>query len=155
MPDTRIELTADQKKRFAAPYDANGKLSSTWEFDAIAGAGALRSTADDMLTYLQANMGFKKSDLLPAMHLSHEPRHDAGNKTQSIGLGWHIEKWPHDSRLFFHGGGTGGYNCLVGFMEQESKPTIAIVVLSNAAPAPTGMVANDVGVKVVRLLTTD
>jgi CubicO group peptidase (beta-lactamase class C family) len=150
--DTRATLDEDQRRRFALPYTASGTKASRWEFDAIAGAGALRSTADDMLTYVEANMGLKKTELLPAMRRCHKTRHPTPSKTQSIGLGWHVEKWSGDSQLIFHGGGTGGYNCLVGFVEEDGEPTIGLVVLTNAAPAASGMVGNDVAVKVLREL---
>jgi CubicO group peptidase (beta-lactamase class C family) len=150
--DTRVNLDENQRKRFAAPYTASATAASTWEFDVIAGAGALRSTADDMLTYVEANMGTKKSDLFPAMRRCHMIRHPTSNKIQSIALGWHVEKRSDNSQLIFHGGGTGGYNCLVGFMEEDGKPTFGLVVLTNAAPAASGMVGNDVAVKLIDVL---
>jgi CubicO group peptidase (beta-lactamase class C family) len=150
--DTRIGLSAEQRKRFAPPHDGAGRASSTWEFDAIAGAGALRSTADDMLRYLEANMGLKKTDLLPAMRLGHQYQREAGHKIKSIGLGWHMEKRGDDARLIFHGGGTGGYGCLVGFLEENGEPKFGIAVLSNASPAANGMAANDVAIKLIEAL---
>ena len=50
-----------------------------------------------------------------------------------------------------HGGGTGGYNCLVGFAEAEGEPTYGLVVLTNAAPGPN-MISNDIAVKLMRVL---
>jgi CubicO group peptidase (beta-lactamase class C family) len=155
LPDTRINLGEDQRKRFASPYTASATAASTWEFDALAGAGALRSTADDMLTYVEANMGTKKSDLFPAMRHCQMVRHPTSNKIQSIALGWHVEKRAGDAQLIFHGGGTGGYNCLVGFMEEDGEPTFGLVVLTNAAPAASGMVGNDVAVKLIEVLRDD
>jgi CubicO group peptidase (beta-lactamase class C family) len=149
LEQTCITLSDEQRKRLAPPHNDLGRPSSTWEFDAIAGAGALRSTADDMLTYLAANTGWKESSLLPAMRRCHEARFPAGNKVQSIGLGWHIEEVPGRAPLVFHGGGTGGYNCLVGFVQKDKKPLYGLVVLCNAAPGGAGMVANDVAVKLM------
>jgi D-alanyl-D-alanine-carboxypeptidase/D-alanyl-D-alanine-endopeptidase len=150
--DTRVNLNEDQRQRFALPYTASGTKASTWEFDSLAGAGALRSTTDDMLTYVEANMGLKKTELLPAMQRCHKSRQPTPNKIQSIGLGWHVEKRSLNTQLIFHGGGTGGYNCLVGFMEQDGEPTFGLVVLTNAAPAASGMVANDVAVTLIDAL---
>jgi CubicO group peptidase (beta-lactamase class C family) len=150
--NTRASLDEDQRQRFALPYTASGTTASTWEFDALAGAGALRSTADDMLTYLEANMGLKQTDLLPAMRRCHTVRHPTPNKIQTIGLGWHVEQRSEDSQLAFHGGGTGGYNCLVGFFKQGGEPAFGIVVLTNSAPAASGMVGNDVAVKLIEVL---
>ena len=51
-----------------------------WDFDALAGAGAIRSTANDMLRYLKANMGIDPSPLAAAMKLAQEPRSEASTK---------------------------------------------------------------------------
>lgn len=150
--DTRIGLDNETRKRLAPPHNALGKPSSNWDFDAIAGAGALRSTTDDMLTYLEANMGSEECGLLSAMGRCHQARYPAGNDVQSIGLGWHIEKVPGRAPFIFHGGGTGGYSSIVGFVEDDGKPTFGIVVFANAAPTAYGMVANDVAVKLLAAL---
>jgi CubicO group peptidase (beta-lactamase class C family) len=153
--DTCINLDDDRRKRFATPYTASATAASTWEFDSLAGAGALRSTADDMLTYIEANMGLNETELLPAMRRCHKVRQPTPNKIQSIGLAWHVEKRPHDAQLIFHGGGTGGYNCLVGFFEKGGKPAFGLVVLTNAGPAASGVVGNDVAVRLIDALQGD
>jgi len=154
--DTRIQLTEEQHKRLAPGHTYSGEPTSHWDFDAFAGAGALRSTADDMLGYLEANMGLKKTALLAAMRRCHEVRHPAGNKIQSIGLGWHQQTMSRGARLVFHGGGTGGYSSIVGFVEQDNQPTFGLVVLANAGPGSAdGMVANDVAIKLLELLHSE
>ncbi len=149
---TRITLDDEAQKRLAPPHDAKGKHSSNWDFDAIAGAGALRSTTEDMLGYLEAQMGWKKSAMLLAMRRCHEPRFAAGNKVQSIGLGWHVDQVPGRPTLVFHGGGTGGYNSLVGFVHDDGKPLYGLVVFANAAPAISGMTANDIAVTLLKTI---
>jgi hypothetical protein len=42
------------------------KEAKNWDFDALTGVGAFRSTADDMLRYLKANMGVDGSPLTAA-----------------------------------------------------------------------------------------
>ena len=44
MKDTGITLTADQKKRLTPGHDPGLSPSENWDFDALAGCGALRST---------------------------------------------------------------------------------------------------------------
>ena len=65
----------------------NGMLSPvpTSELPALAGAGALRSSANDMLTLLEAFLGYKESPLAAAMNAMLDVRRPAG-PTQ-IGLG--------------------------------------------------------------------
>jgi D-alanyl-D-alanine-carboxypeptidase/D-alanyl-D-alanine-endopeptidase len=147
--DTYIQLDEEKRTRLAPPHNVVGKPSSTWEFDVIAPAGALRSTTDDMLTYLEANMGFKQSDLLRAMWRCHLPRRPAAHEIQSIGLGWHVQKMPGVAQLVFHGGGTGGYSSMVAFLEVKAQPLFGIVVLANAGD---GKVANDIAIKLLDAL---
>ena len=45
------------RAHLAPGHDDNGKPAKNWDLDALAGAGAIRSTANDMLRYLRANMG--------------------------------------------------------------------------------------------------
>ena len=51
------------RAHLAPGHDDNGKPAKNWDFDALAGAGAIRSTANDMLRYLKANMGLDPSPL--------------------------------------------------------------------------------------------
>jgi CubicO group peptidase (beta-lactamase class C family) len=153
LSDTRIQLTEEQRERLAPGHTPAGKPTSNWDFDVFAGAGALRSTTDDMLRYVEANMGLMKTDLLPAMQLCHRARHKADNPIQSIGLGWHVQKMPGDARLVFHGGGTGGYNSIVGFVEDDGQPQFGLVVLANSGPeAASGMASNSIAIKLLEIL---
>jgi len=51
--DTTIALAPDQERRFIAGYSANLRPAHAWDLVGLAGAGAIRSTADDMLRYLE------------------------------------------------------------------------------------------------------
>jgi CubicO group peptidase (beta-lactamase class C family) len=125
MEDTRITLTEEMKNRLAKGHNPKGEVPN-WEIPTLAGAGALRSTASDMLTFLGANMGLKSSSLTPAMNMAHEPRIEAG-AGMKIGLGW-ITRDNGKTRIVWHNGGTGGYRTFCGFIKDKK---IGIVVLSN------------------------
>jgi len=135
MDDTVITLTTEMRKRLAKGHSGNIEVSN-WDFLALKGAGALRSTAHDMLTFLAANMGLKKSSLHMAMKTTHEPRYEAGSEIMHIGLGWHILSID-DSQLIWHNGGTGGYWFFGGFDKAEQK---GVVVLTNS-----GQTIDDIG----------
>lgn len=111
MGDTRITLSPDQKRRLAP-----GHPGPNWDLAALAGAGALRSTASDLLRFLEANV---RGDYDAA----HTPRADAG-ASMKIGLGWHL--FPD---VVWHNGGTGGYRSFAGF---NRKTGTAVVVLANS-----------------------
>ena len=127
--DTRIVLSEDQKRRLAVGHNVGGEPVKNWDIPVLAGAGALRSTAEDLLTFLAANLGWTPTELDSAFRMTWEPRFQAGSRDAWIGLGWHILK-KHGSEIIWHGGGTGGYRAFVGFDPERKK---GVVVLANSA----------------------
>lgn len=49
--DTTARLSAEQTSRFIQPLNTKGEDVSAWTFDALAGAGALRSSAYDLIQF--------------------------------------------------------------------------------------------------------
>jgi len=129
MDSTRIKLTPEMQVRLATGHSASLKPVSNWDLPTLAGAGALRSTANDMLKFLAANLGTSKSPLLVAMQKTHQTQHDTGIPDLEIGLGWHILK-KFNTEIVWHNGGTGGYHSFIGFDQKKRK---GVVVLSNSA----------------------
>ena len=129
MADTGIRLSADQRARLVPGHDATGKPAKNWDIPTFAGAGALRSTANDMLKFVAANAGLAKSDLASAMELSHADRHEAGSSVLGIGLGWHILHRT-GGPIVWHNGQTGGYHSYVAFDKAAQR---GVVVLANIA----------------------
>lgn len=126
MKDTRVRLTPDMKKQLAKGHNLYEEVSN-WDLaPTMAGAGGIRSTAVDMLKYLEANMGKKKTDLLPAMQLSHQKT--TSDLATEVGLAWHISK-TDGMEVVAHGGATGGYRAFAGFIKGGNK---AVVVLTNS-----------------------
>jgi D-alanyl-D-alanine-carboxypeptidase/D-alanyl-D-alanine-endopeptidase len=115
------------KERMATGH--NGMLAPVvnWDFPTLAGAGALRSSANDMLTFLEAFLGYKDSPLAPAMNTMFEVRRPVAK----IGLGWFISSG-RDRALAGHDGGTGGFRSWAGCDRAER---VGVVVLANAATA--------------------
>lgn len=137
MKSTSITLDAAMKERFAPGHDAELKRAANWDLPTLAGAGALRSTANDMLTFLAAAIGLSKSPLAArtAPMLAQRRLIGAGHE---VALGWHIET-ANGREIVWHNGGTGGYRTWVGF---EPKSRTGVVVLSNAS---TGGGVDDIG----------
>jgi CubicO group peptidase (beta-lactamase class C family) len=125
MNGTGIELTPELKARLAPGHDAMGMTVENWDLPTLAGAGALRSTANDLLKFLAANMGLTKSSLSNAMTATQQPRHASGF-LRKIGLAWQIETV---SGTIWHNGGTGGYHSYIGF---KKDPPRGVVVLANS-----------------------
>jgi CubicO group peptidase (beta-lactamase class C family) len=123
-----IALSPDMEVWLAKGHDQAGNPAENWDLPTLAGAGAIRSNMDDMLTFLEANIGDPTSDLERAMRVSHEPRRDV-SAVMSVGLNWHIRS-VGDHRIVWHNGGTGGYRTFAGF---DPERRVGAVVLTNSA----------------------
>jgi serine-type D-Ala-D-Ala carboxypeptidase/endopeptidase len=129
MNNTRITLTPEMKARLAAGHNAALDTVENWDLPTLAGAGALRSNANDLLTFLAANLGYTKSPLAPAMAAMLKVRRPAGQPGLEVSLGWHIFT-TNGKEIIWHNGGTGGYRSFIGF---DPKAGIGVVALSNAS----------------------
>ena len=126
MNNTIQHPDAKQKGLEVKVHNDKGEQVAMWNMDALAGAGALRSSVQDMLLYAQANIKGKKGSLSKAMKLTHAITYD---KEMTIGLGWHMGKTKDDTYIW-HNGGTAGSSSYMAFSPDKN---IAVVVLSNSA----------------------
>lgn len=133
MNSTAIALPPEMKARFAVGHNAWLKPVSNWDLPALAGAGALRSSANDLLLFLAANLGYIASPLAPAMTSMLGVRRPTGAPHVEVALGWHILTRFGDD-IIWHNGGTGGFHSFVGF---HPATRIGVVVLSNTQAAPS------------------
>ncbi len=129
MSDTAIELTPALRERLATGHDGQLRPAANWDLPALAGAGALRSTVHDLLTFLEANLGLDPSPLRQAMERARTPQRSDPALGMDIGLGWIIAR-EGDREFVWHNGGTGGYASFIGFDAQAGE---GIVILSNSA----------------------
>ena len=139
MNSTGITLSPEMKARLALGHNDKLVTVPNWDLPALAGAGALRSSVNDMLTFLAANLGYVKSPLAPAMAAMLSVRRPTGAPGGGeIGLGWLITK-PSEDEIVWHNGGTGGYRSFIGY---DAKSRVGVVVLSNTF---TGSGVDDIG----------
>jgi CubicO group peptidase (beta-lactamase class C family) len=139
MDSTRITLTPEQKTRLARGHWADGTPSENIKFQVQASAGALLSTANDLLKFLSANLGFTRSELVPLMEEMQIIRHTGDRRFGSTAMPWLDEGMyqPPGSEILAHGGGGFGYLAFIGF---DKKLRRAVVVLSNQmAVNPSGV----------------
>ena len=128
MSDTAVELTPPLRERLATGHDARLRPAANWDFAVLAGAGALRSTVNDLLIFLEANLGLRETPLREAMELARTPRRREPALGMDIGLGWIIAE--EGGRQFvWHNGATGGYASFIGFDAQAGE---GVVILSNS-----------------------
>jgi CubicO group peptidase (beta-lactamase class C family) len=130
LKDTGVALSAGQRARFAQGHDEDGEPTSAWDFETMEGFAALRSTANDLLRFLSANLGLKRTKLQAALEDCHRARRDTPDKQVRVGLGWHVLKLPGASEpVVCHSGETEGARAFLGFCK-ESR--VGVVVLSNS-----------------------
>jgi len=129
MKSTAITLSKPMKERLATGHDPALQPVSNWHIPTLAGAGALRSTANDLLTFVGANLGIVKSPLAPSMAAMLATRRPTGIPSLDIALGWHISTH-NEHEIVWHNGGTGGYRTWIGF---DPKSRTGVVVLSNTS----------------------
>ena len=139
MKDTRIVLSRSMRRRLAQGHDEAGAKTSSWDLPTLAGAGALRSTASDMLKFLAANLERPTRRVTKALALTQRARRDISGPMK-IGLGWQILN-PFGRTIVWHNGGTGGYRAFIGFDQETQR---AAVVLSNQSVS-----ADDIGLHIL------
>ncbi|WDZ76663.1 serine hydrolase [Ensifer adhaerens] len=139
MKDTAITQRPDWVERRATGHGAAQEPVRDWDLDALQGAGALRSTADDLLGFLEAAMGKTPSPLAPAFAILLATKAPIGNgDDDQQALGWVISG-KGDDQVVWHNGGTGGYRSFVGYRPSTG---VGVVALSNAS---TEVGVDDIG----------
>jgi len=129
MRDTRITFTPSMRERLAPGHDGSGAVVANWDFPTLAGAGALRSTANDMAKFLSANLDSTLGPVALALAMAHSPRRATGSPQMKIGLAW-MTLDQFGTPLVWHNGQTGGYHSFIGFDPARGH---GIVVLANFA----------------------
>ena len=137
MNDTRISLSDEQKKRFAPPYDAGLGEEKNWDLPMFAGAGALRSTVNDLLKFADATLASDDQPVAKAVHEAWKPHYGKPGQIR-VGLGWHQAR---DGVTWTHSGQTAGYTSAM-YVHPPKK--LAVVVLSNTACEHTSPLAEKI-----------
>ncbi len=135
MTKTGITLDEEMQNWMANGHDQQGNVVPLWDIPTLAGAGALRSDATDMLLFLAANTGPAETPLERSMRDSHEERQRINERT-GVGLNWFMQ-YVGDEEIIWHNGGTAGFRTFIGF---DPAKNTGVVVLTNS-----GQGADDIG----------
>ena len=127
MTDTGVVLAGNQRRRLLTGHDQDHRVVRAWDIgNALTGAGALMSTAPDILRWLEANLHPERltsGSLANAVRASHkQPPGPAANGR--IAFGWMVT--PDGD--FVHAGDIAGYSAVVLFNPSKDR---ALVVLAN------------------------
>lgn len=105
--------------------DPYGNVTPYWDFDVLAGAGAVLSCTEDLAKFVSAN--FDGSN--PVLTLTHKPVFKVNDRMKT-GLGWHIIKTDKKSDVLWHNGGTGGFT---SSMAVDTDRPAGVIILSNVS----------------------
>ncbi len=120
MSDTGLTLSDDLESRLAAGFNAGEDAPRWGGFDALAGAGALLSTVDDLLAFVRSNL---EPGPLNAELTAIRTAQPSGD----IAYGWHISTIGDRGPLYWHNGGTGGY---ASFLAYRPADATGVVILT-------------------------
>jgi serine-type D-Ala-D-Ala carboxypeptidase/endopeptidase len=130
MESTKVTPSPAMRERLAQGHKSNLEPTSNWSFQALAGGGGLCSTANDLLTFLEAMNSPRVGTPLQAAarQLLKTQRPSSGPaEGNNAALGWFVKLRPDDV-IILKGGGTGGYKSFIGYSSWSGRGS---VVLSN------------------------
>ncbi|MFH7597975.1 serine hydrolase domain-containing protein [Streptomyces racemochromogenes] len=117
--------------RLAQGHDSRRRPSPPWNLADLAGAGGLRSSARDLVSYVRAQWECAGPDeQAEAIRLTRQVEH-RDNRFSWMHLGWRAHRLhPRQGAhlQIWHNGGTGGFASFVGF---DPESGTAVIILSN------------------------
>ena len=130
MHDTGVTLTPRMAEHLAHGHSEKSKPTPNWDMPTFAGAGGIRSSANDLLKFVAVHLGLEEAPISRAALRTHEHQYECcnGKRDVEIGLGWFLER-QFESKIIRHSGGTGGYVTLMALDLTKRK---GVVVLSNS-----------------------
>ena len=127
MESTCIKQCDALRDRFARPHILWFPTNKLNLSEDMVGAGEIRSSGKDMLSFLSFAMGLKDSDLRKSFELTQKVNRQIGDGP-SIGLAWHMLQ-KDDTMIIWHNGATYGFTSFVGFDPESNQ---GVVVLTNS-----------------------
>lgn len=126
MKDTELDLSKNQQKRLAQPYNENNEVPA-WKFDVLKWAGQYYSTSQDLAKYLYQFITdtpvFDKEVIAMAKEITF-----VVNSNMRLSYGWHITPLGN-SVVYWHNGNTYGNSAFIGFTDKGKF--IALLTNSN------------------------
>lgn len=119
-----LTATTSEGDTEAVGHALRRRAAPNWHLDGLAGAGALRSTAQDLLSYLRAQLEPDPTPLAEAIRLTHVLLKPTARTT--IGLGW-MRSSSRAGPMFWHNGGTGGFRSFAGFLPDHGAAAVVLV----------------------------
>jgi CubicO group peptidase (beta-lactamase class C family) len=141
MRQSGVNLTHAMDLNYAKPFDALGKPTDRWTVNGIEGAGAVRSSMEDMMKFARFNLNERN----PAVLLSHSTQ--SRGTYPRIGLFWLTESSRLGGKYIGHEGGTGGFTSHILVMPEKQ---IAVVVMMNKGEQNAGDLAYEIAFRILQ-----
>ena len=105
---------------------SNGAAMPAWTFDALAGAGAIVSSANDLMQFIRAGFEADPSGVPAAIAATQEPQ-----EGHEMALAWHMRSDSDGNTVYWHNGGTGGYASFLAVSPAQSKGWLILAASSD------------------------
>ena len=153
MHNTTLRPSGEQVERMAQGHRENGNDAPRWPIYAWYAAGGLRSTARDMLSFGEANLGHKEvngkpisDELIAAMKLAQKPIYVMPNGINEQAMAWVNNMGNGDPNLhpvIVKNGGTAGFGTVI--VINPSKDLALFIAVNQNGSNPAGK-----GIEIVR-----
>ncbi len=132
MKNSVFRITSKEKNRFVSGILSNGKKSKPFAMDFISAAGDIKSTATDMLLFLDWQMQEQVPEYIKTLQTKANPELPLIKlwKGNSMGYGWWHNEQKEGYPFLWHSGSSGGYTSFAGFDKGRKK---AVIVLTNVS----------------------
>jgi D-alanyl-D-alanine-carboxypeptidase/D-alanyl-D-alanine-endopeptidase len=128
LKDTTVTLDEAQQKRFAQGYNARVRPTADRDDPILTGAGAIRSSMNDVLRFIRANIEPAGTRFETALLASQVPRFEKPDMPRAATSWVFVDTGSEDGLARI--GGTGGFRNYAVF---NPKLKIGVVVLANTA----------------------
>lgn len=149
MPDTTLRPSPEQRKRLAEGHNLRGQRAPIWPVYAWYAAGGLRSTARDMLSFGEANLGHAEvngkqvpAELTAAMKLAQTPIYTMPKGFNKQAMAWVNNMGngsPNLHPVILKNGGTAGFSSVIALNPTKDLVVFIAVNQSRAIPTPKGV----------------
>jgi CubicO group peptidase (beta-lactamase class C family) len=149
MPDTTLRPTPEQEKRLAQGHTRTGQNAPRWPVFSWYAAGGLRSTAQDMISFGEANLGHHEvngkplsAELIAAMQLAQKPIYTIPNGVNKQAMAWMInmgEGNPNLHPVIVKNGGTSGFGSVIAINPTKDAAIFIGMNQVGAQPAAKGI----------------
>jgi len=150
MADTTLRPTPEQRKRLAQGHNRAGQDAPQWPVFASYAAGGLRSTAHDMISFGEANLGRKEvngkpdsAELIAAMQLAQKPIYPIPNGNEQA-MAWVNNMGGADPAILKNGGTAGFGN---GIAIYSTKDAVIFIIMNQIGAQPVAK-----GIEILRCL---